>query len=108
MATPLDEQKVEAGPEACAGTCFANEFRDMAARVEKGVKQVKTTASETLEDGKVAAERLLKRGRYAVEDGVEEAAHQIKRNPLTALAIAFAAGAALGLLAPRMGRKSGA
>jgi ElaB/YqjD/DUF883 family membrane-anchored ribosome-binding protein len=67
---------------------------------------VKEAASETLADCKIVAERLLKHGRYAVEDGIEEAVHQIKRNPVRSLAIAFAAGAVLGFLAPRLGRRT--
>lgn len=62
----------------------------------------KDAVSAKLEDGKFAAERMLKRGRYAAEDGLEEAVHNIKRNPLGSVAIAFAAGAALGFLAPRV------
>jgi len=107
MATVLDESKAEKSPEAtCAGTCLGSELRDAASRLEKGVNKVKEAASETLADSKIAAERLLKHGRYAVEDGVEEAVHQIKRKPVRSLAIAFAAGAALGFLAPRLGRKT--
>ncbi len=66
---------------------------------------VKDAVSSTLEDGKFAAERLLKRGRYAAEDGLEEAAHTIKRNPFGSLAIAFAAGAAFAFLMPRATRR---
>ena len=109
MATSLDESKVEKGPGAtCARTCFGNEVKEMAGRVEKGVNKVKEEISETLEDGKIAAERLLKHGRYAVEDGVEEVVHQIKRKPVSSLAIAFVAGAALGFLVPRLGKKASA
>ncbi len=94
MATVLEGSKVGKGPKAtCAGTCLGSELRDAGSRVEKGVHKVKEAASETLADGKIAAERLLKHGRYAVEDGVEEVVHQIKRNPVRSLAIAFAAGA---------------
>lgn len=107
MTTVLDESNVTRGPEStCAGTCLGSELRDAASRVEKRVHKAKEAVSETLADGKIAAERLVKHGRYVVEDGVEEAVHQIKRNPVRSLAIAFAAGAALGLLAPRLGRKT--
>lgn len=65
----------------------------------------KEAISETLDDGVTGARRLLKRSRYAVEDGLEEAAHNIKQHPFSSLAIGFAAGAALGLLVPRFGKK---
>ena len=107
MATVLDESNVMRGPEAtCAGTCLGSELRDAASRVEKGVDKVKEAASETLADGKIAAERFLKHGRYAVEDGAEEVVHQIKCKPVRSLAIAFAAGVALGFLAPRLVKKT--
>ena len=71
--------------------------------VEDVVDDAKDTVSSHLEDGKLQAARLLKRGRYAVEDGIEEVTHQVaykvKRNPLRFLAIAFGAGAAVGFLA---------
>lgn len=108
MASVFDESNVTRGPEGtCAGTCVGNELRDAAKRVEKGVQKVQEATSETLADGKIAAERLLKHGRYALEDGVEEVVHQIKRKPVQSLAIAFAAGTALGFLLPRLGRKTG-
>jgi len=110
MTSVLDETKFESGAEVrvgCAGTCFGCEAQEAVKRIEKGVSDAKAAVFETLDDGKFAAERLLKRGRYALEDGVEETAHQIKRHPFGSLAIAFAAGAALGLLAiaPRSARK---
>jgi len=77
-----------------------------AEKIEKGVNGLKAAVSETLEDGKMAAERLLKRGRYAVEDCMAETAHSIKHHPVSSLAIAFAAGAALGFLVPRAIKKS--
>ena len=40
--------------------------------VAKSVDRAKTAVSDTIEDSKMAAERLLKRGRYAVEDTVEQ------------------------------------
>ena len=69
------------------------------------MQDAKEAISEKLEDGRIAAERLLKRSRYAVEDGLEEAAHSIKQHPFSTLAIGFAAGAALGFLVPRLGKK---
>jgi hypothetical protein len=70
-----------------------------------GPKEFDRCAPETLDDGVTAAQRLLKRSRYTVEDGLEEAAHNIKQHPFSSLAIGFAAGAALGLLVPRFGKK---
>ena len=109
METMLNETKVEAAPEAkCAGPRVNEEVREMADRMEKRVNKVKAMVAEAVDDGKLAANRYVKRGQHAFEDGVEEAAHQVKRNPLTSLAIAFAAGAAFGLLVPHFSKKNGA
>ena len=107
MKGVLDESKAERteARSGCAGTCCGRDAAEVAKRFEKGVKDAKAAVSAKLEDGKVAAERLLKRGRYAVEDGISETAHRVKRHPFGSLAIAFAAGAALALLVPRTARK---
>jgi hypothetical protein len=101
----MDTQKTTEARTGCAGTCFGTEIQEAAKLVEKGLNDSKAAVSATLEDGKIAGERLLKRGRFAVEDGISEAAHNIKRHPFGFLAIAFAAGAALGFLAPRSARR---
>jgi len=108
MKDVLDESKVEGGTEArkgCTCTCCAHDATELGKRIERAVDDAKDAVTAKLEEGKFAAERLLKRGQYAVEDGLEEAAHNIKRNPFGSLAIAFAAGAALAFLAPRVTRK---
>ncbi len=69
------------------------------------LRDAKAAVAETLDDSTVAARRLLKRSRYAVEGGLEDTAHNIRRHPFGSLAIAFSAGAALALLVPRLGRK---
>ena len=94
-------EKVVGGYTASVGS----EMQEAAKRIEKGVNDMKAAVSAKLEDGKFAAERLLRRGRHAVEDGVDEAAHHIKHNPFGSLAIAFAAGVALGFLVPRLNRR---
>ena len=99
MNTTLAESETRAG---CAGTYSRTDMEEAAKRVEKSLNDF----SEKLEDGRIAAERLLKRSRYAVEDRLEDTARQIKRNPLGSLAIAFAAGAAFAFLAPHLGKNS--
>lgn len=81
--------------------------------VEKSVNTAKAAVSEKLEDGKVAAERLskaaerlLRRSRHAVQGGVKEAVHQVKRNAVAAVAIGFVAGAVVGFVLPRLGRRT--
>ncbi len=63
------------------------------------VSRLKTEASQAVEDGVVAARRLARRGRYAAEDLIDDAAHRVKRDPLRSVAIGLAIGFGLGALA---------
>jgi ElaB/YqjD/DUF883 family membrane-anchored ribosome-binding protein len=108
MQEVLEETTGASAPEIRAGRagCLCGyDAKEAAKRIEKGVSDAKAAVDEKLEDARIATERLLKRGRYAIEDCLTETAHTIKRHPVTSLAIAFAAGAALGLLVPRSARK---
>jgi ElaB/YqjD/DUF883 family membrane-anchored ribosome-binding protein len=62
------------------------------------VDRLKKKASETVEDGVAEAKRMIKRGRYAAEDLVEDTAHRIKHDPWRSVGITFAAGVGLGVL----------
>ena len=64
----------------------------------KNVDRAKAAVSDTIEDGKMAAERLLKRGRYAVENALEQRIHEIRRKPMKAVALAFTSGLVVGFL----------
>ena len=64
----------------------------------KNVDRAKAAVSDTIEDGKMAAERLMKRGRYAVENTLEQRIHEIRRNPMKALALTFTSGLVVGFL----------
>jgi len=72
----------------------------------KSVDRAKAAVSDTIEDGKMAAERLLKRGRYAVEDTVEQRIHKIRRKPLKAVALAFTSGMVVGFLVSCLRKRS--
>lgn len=103
MQMMTGNSKIQQGLDAlCAGKDFTQGVKDMTDRVEKGISRLKAV----IDDNRASAEKLLKRGRYAVEDGVEETARAIKRNPFGFMAIAFVAGAAIGMLAPRIGRRA--
>ncbi|MBZ5635880.1 MAG: hypothetical protein LAO55_22345 [Acidobacteriia bacterium] len=108
MKSVLEETKLEKGTEtrSCyAAACYGHGLEEAAKRIEKGVNDATDAVSEKLNDGRIAAERLVKRSRYAVEDGLEQAAHSIKRNPFSSIAIGFAAGAVLSFLVPRIAKK---
>jgi len=106
MKSVLEETTAETASEARRGcACCGQDTHELGKRIERAVDDVKDAVSAKLEEVKFAAQRLLKRGRYVAEDGLEEAVHNIKRNPIGSVAIAFAAGAALGFLAPRVTKK---
>lgn len=69
--------------------------------VKKGlnVDEFKEKAAHALEDGITDAKRMIKRGRYAAEDLVEDTAHYIKRDPWRSVGTTFAVGFGLGLAA---------
>jgi ElaB/YqjD/DUF883 family membrane-anchored ribosome-binding protein len=61
--------------------------------------RLKTAASHAVEDAVAEAKRFAKRGRYAAEDLMEDAAHRVKRDPLRSVAFGFALGLSIGALA---------
>jgi len=61
--------------------------------------RLKVRASHAVEDARSEAKRLAKRGRHAAEDLVDDAAYRIKRDPLRSVAITFAVGLGVGVLA---------
>ena len=100
MKSVMDEPVINGSTGAPANrTCQQDEDEaEIAKEIEDAINEAKTAISEKLDDTKEAAERLLKHGRYAVEDTLSEVAHNIKKHPIGFLGIAFAAGAVLGLL----------
>jgi ElaB/YqjD/DUF883 family membrane-anchored ribosome-binding protein len=61
------------------------------------VERLRAKASHAFEDGLMDAKRMVKRGRYAAEDLLEETAHRIKKEPLQSVAVTFGAGVGLGI-----------
>jgi ElaB/YqjD/DUF883 family membrane-anchored ribosome-binding protein len=98
MKTVLDEPRTKTDADIRAENRRRQDEEEVERRIEKGINDAKAAVSEKLEDGKAAAERFLRQGRYAVEDRLSELTHTVKRNPIGSLGIAFAAGAAVGLL----------
>lgn len=66
--------------------------------VLREVSRIKAVVSEAVEDGVKTALRTVKQGRDAAEDAIDGARHAIKRNPLQAAGIMFAAGILIGSL----------
>jgi ElaB/YqjD/DUF883 family membrane-anchored ribosome-binding protein len=61
--------------------------------------RLKTAASHAVEDAVTEAKRFAKHSRYAAEDLIEDAAHRVKRDPLTSVALGLAIGLGMGALA---------
>ncbi len=76
-----------------AQAAFANAAETETARL-------KSVVADVLEDGVHAARRAMKHGLFVAEDLMDDAAHEVKRHPLQAVAttsiMSFAAGVAVG------------
>jgi ElaB/YqjD/DUF883 family membrane-anchored ribosome-binding protein len=88
-------------------TQLEEQVRETAEQIEEAVRASTATVAETFNDGKRSTERLLRKGRYAVEDGVEEATHRIKRDPFGYVTAAFAAGTITGIVVGLLLRRGG-
>jgi ElaB/YqjD/DUF883 family membrane-anchored ribosome-binding protein len=104
MKTTVEDYRTEqpVAPERdCQEESIQEAMKKAAERVEKDFETVK----EAVTDALVRGERLLKRGRNAAESYLEDADHQVRHNPRSAIAVAVAFGAIAGglfvLLAPR-------
>ena len=62
------------------------------------VERLKKRAMHTIEEGMTDAKRLVKKGRYAAEDLVDETEHYIKHDPWRSVGITFGVGVVLGVL----------
>jgi ElaB/YqjD/DUF883 family membrane-anchored ribosome-binding protein len=64
----------------------------------EAIKERFVPGAETLEDNVRQARRAIVQGRYAAEDAVAAAALQVRRHPVTAIAVAAGAGALAGCM----------
>jgi hypothetical protein len=67
-------------------------IKEAIGRIDKSFEAANEAVSDTLKRG----ENLLKRGRNSAEGYVEDAIHQVRHNPLPAMALVFAGGAFAG------------
>lgn len=68
------------------------------AEVALDVELIKKRVGTAVETAVIDAQRRVKRGRYAVEDLIEDTSHKIKKAPLRSVGIMFAAGIGFGML----------
>src|SRR4029434_255260 len=63
------------------------------------VGMLKKRVENTVEEAVSNAQRLAKRGKYALEDVIDDTTHYIKKNPWPSIGYAAGAGLGVGLLA---------
>jgi ElaB/YqjD/DUF883 family membrane-anchored ribosome-binding protein len=71
------------------------------AMVEDALREaskIKAVLTDAVKDGTRAANQQIRRGCHAAEDVLEEAKHTVKRRPIEAVAVVFAAGFVVGSL----------
>jgi len=66
--------------------------------VLREVSRIRSVVTDAVDDGVRSALRAAKQGKEFAEDTIHDARHAIKRNPLRAVGIVFAAGIAIGSL----------
>lgn len=71
------------------------------------VSRIKSAVTDAVDEGVRTTMRALKHGRNAAEDAIDETKHTVKRYPLQAVGIAFAAGLVTGCFASWVGRRRG-
>lgn len=67
------------------------------------VSKIRSIATDAVEDSLRSANRVIRRGRRAAEDVIEETKHRIKHRPLQAMGVIFAVGVLAGGLAACIG-----
>jgi ElaB/YqjD/DUF883 family membrane-anchored ribosome-binding protein len=65
--------------------------------------KIKSAVTEAVDDGVKSALRAIKQGRDVAEDAIDDAKRAVKRNPLQAVGIFFAAGVVAGCVVTRLG-----
>ena len=71
--------------------------------VIKEVSKIKAAVTDAVDDGIKSALKAIKQGRDAAEDAIDDTKRAVKRNPLQAIGIFFAAGVVAGCLVTTLG-----
>ena len=62
------------------------------------MNELKEKVAHAIEDGVTDAKRMIKKGRYAAEDLVDETEHHIKQDPWRSVGVTFGVGFGLGAI----------
>ena len=78
----------------------ADVLKNMATPEEarRQVSKVRSIVNEAVGDSVRSASRVIKHGRLAAEDLIDEAEHRVKQQPFRSVGVAFASGVLAGAL----------
>ena len=74
------------------------EMRGSVEEALREVSRIKSIVTDAVEDGVKSAMKAIKQGRYAAEDMIGDARHTVRRRPIQAIGLVFAAGVLTGAL----------
>jgi ElaB/YqjD/DUF883 family membrane-anchored ribosome-binding protein len=69
------------------------------------VSKLRTMVNDAMEEGVRSASQAIRHGRDAAEDALEDVKHTVKRRPIQAIGLAFAAGVFAGGLLTWIGSR---
>ena len=76
----------------------SSDFAANLAHLTHEASKAKMLVEDVIEDGKLKAQRLMKRGRIRAEDYVDETTYYIKHHPWQSVGVALGLGAGAGVL----------
>lgn len=69
------------------------------------LSNLKSVVTDAVEDGMKTAVKAMKQGRNAAFDAIDDARHTVKRKPIQAIGVVFAAGLLTGSLIGWLGSR---
>lgn len=67
-------------------------------QITQEVDRLREKVSQVVEHQVDSAARVVRRGRYAAEELLDETSHRIKQDPIPAVAVTFGIGVGVGIL----------
>lgn len=69
------------------------------------VSRIRTVVTDAVDDGFKSAVKAIKQGRTAAEDAIDDARRAVRKNPVQAVGVVFAAGLLTGFLVGWLGTR---
>ena len=70
------------------------------------VAKIRSAVTDAVDDGVKSAIKAIKKGRDTAEDAIDDAKRSVRRNPLQAVGLFFAAGVVAGAIVAYFGTRS--